>query len=261
MHSPLKKPGTLGEHDGVTNLVEQNVAKFERELFLMKKGEMEAHEQENLDRDICIDYLDIVAQSGQATDRGKVDGLTTSPDLKKSFLMQDSDLPLAPIRGPVTYQIVVEEYEDGSRYEGEKYLEKRHGKGTLVYGDNFKYKGEWNNDLMEGYGSLWKNDKLIYEGEWRHGLFHGKGTMFNHEVDDSEEFDGTDFMKLRGGWDRFDGNFLNGMKQGVGTIIFKDGSTFCGNFRNDVVHGFGSFFKNGVTKVGSWLRNRLETWL
>jgi len=44
------------------------------------------------------------------------------------------------------YQQVSEVYEDSTRYEGEKFLGKRHGKGTYYYQEGYKYEGEWEED-------------------------------------------------------------------------------------------------------------------
>ncbi len=58
---------------------------------------------------------------------------------------------------------VSEAYPDGSRYEGEKKEEKKHGKGKYWLVDGSYYEGEWRADRMEGRGSMFNKDsQLVY---------------------------------------------------------------------------------------------------
>lgn len=45
---------------------------------------------------------------------------------------------------------MIEVYENGAKYEGQKLNGKRHGKGTFYYNDGSKYVGDWAENKMHG---------------------------------------------------------------------------------------------------------------
>ena len=55
------------------------------------------------------------------------------------------------------------------------------------------------------------------------GLRHGFGV---YKIDDAT----------------YEGNWVEGRKEGKGKIIFKSGSIFEGEFKNDLKHGFGKMY-------------------
>lgn len=60
---------------------------------------------------------------------------------------------------------MVEEYQNGSKYEGYKSSGMRNGRGKFYYQEGSFYDGEWKNNNMHGYGRLYySNQKLAYEG-------------------------------------------------------------------------------------------------
>lgn len=44
--------------------------------------------------------------------------------------------------------------------------------------------------------------------------------------------------------EKYEGNFLNGEKDGKGKYTFQDGSIYEGNFKNDVPEGEGTIIKD-----------------
>lgn len=75
---------------------------------------------------------------------------------------------------------VIQEYENGSRYEGEKKGNQRHGKGKFYYQEGSYYDGEWKNNNMHGKGKLYyANGKVAYDGQWMLDQFHGQGKVNN----------------------------------------------------------------------------------
>jgi hypothetical protein len=74
---------------------------------------------------------------------------------------------------------MIEIYEDGSRYEGEKLNGLRHGSGTYDFGNKYRYIGGWETDEMSGFGTLSLDGKTVYEGEWKNNLFQGRGILHN----------------------------------------------------------------------------------
>ena len=64
-------------------------------------------------------------------------------------------------------QYVVELFKQGSRYEGDKCNNMRHGKGKFFYQDGGLYDGDWVCNKMTGFGRLYyQSGKLAYEGNW-----------------------------------------------------------------------------------------------
>jgi hypothetical protein len=77
---------------------------------------------------------------------------------------------------------VVEEYENGSRYEGEKMNGLRDGSGKFYYQEGSYYDGQWKKNNMHGFGKLYyPSHKLAYEGNWFMDQFHGHGKVYNDE--------------------------------------------------------------------------------
>lgn len=94
---------------------------------------------------------------------------------------------------------MIEEYENGSRYEGYKKNGMRNGRGKFYYQEGSFYDGEWRNNNMHGMGRLYySNGKLAYEGEWFTDQFHGRGKVYNDLPSPVEggSFDYKDFDEL-----------------------------------------------------------------
>lgn len=63
---------------------------------------------------------------------------------------------------------MIETFKQGSRYEGYKFQDMRHGEGKFFYQDGGMYDGSWNKNKMHGYGSLYyQSGKLAYQGMWK----------------------------------------------------------------------------------------------
>mgnify|MGYP000983889521 CR=1 FL=1 len=158
------------------------------------------------------------------------------------------------------YQYVIDEETGQGKYTGEKLQGKMHGKGVFSYKEGYKYDGEWKEGEMSGQGVLYFPDgRIMYEGEWEKGKFHGKGILHNRNpAIDEEIFDGLNFEHLGNRWVRYEGTFIEGRKNGTGSIILTNGCRFDGNFSNDVVRGQGSYTRaDGSVIVGCWKNNKL----
>lgn len=99
--------------------------------------------------------------------------------------------------------MTIDNYHDGSVYNGLALGKFRHGNGTLTYKDGSLYNGSWENDQMKGLGTFqyangdqlkgrWADNmlngdgvfvstekKFIYEGTFKNSLRHGQGTEEN----------------------------------------------------------------------------------
>jgi hypothetical protein len=62
-------------------------------------------------------------------------------------------------------------------YEGEYYMDKKHGYGVFNWESGNIYKGNYKEDERDGYGEMYWTDGSVYKGEWRRGCQHGFGKM------------------------------------------------------------------------------------
>lgn len=95
------------------------------------------------------------------------------------------------------------------------------GKGRFYFEDGSYYDGDWVEGKKQGHGILYYCDgnTKIYEGKWLNDKFSGQGILYNIF---SEEL-----------WVRYEGEFLEGVKNGKGILVMKNGKNQVGNFKNN----------------------------
>ncbi|EAR97851.1 kinase domain protein (macronuclear) [Tetrahymena thermophila SB210] len=159
---------------------------------------------------------------------------------------------------------VKEIYEDGSVYEGQVLNGLRDGQGTFTYSNQgAKYVGQWLKGNIEGYGILFFSDnRVAYEGQWRENKFNGNGVVYNENHSKRQSkivgFDYKSFDNIEEEWFKYDGNFVDDQKDGLGTLYLKNGEKFVGNFHKDAVNGNGAFYLiDGTIILGVWDNNNL----
>jgi len=152
---------------------------------------------------------------------------------------------------------LIEKYEDGSLYEGEANKKRqRHGRGVVIFTDGKRLEGEFKDGKIEGFATLYnKVGTVNYEGNFKNDQFHGQGTLHNENPQATEEqYDFKDFNKLGNNWKRYEGDFRQGKKQGVGNLHLANGERYYGEFKDDKVSGKGCFYlkdePNGI--AGEW---------
>lgn len=120
----------------------------------------------------------------------------------------------------------------------------RHGKGVFSYADGGVYDGEWKFGAMDGFGKLfYPNEKLAYEGLWKNNAFNGKGTVYNEDPLPLEgAFDFSNFDLVSEVWVKYEGEFSQDTKDGVGTLVLNNGEKYIGQFQKDMIHGRGAFY-------------------
>ena len=124
----------------------------------------------------------------------------------------------------------------------------RHGRGRFYYADGGMYDGDWKNGSMHGVGTLYyANGQVAYEGEWFEDQFHGRGVVYNENpIPLVAECDYKNFDGLGDHWVKYDGEFVNDIKEGLGMLHLSNGDRFEGEFRSDMIHGVGTYyFLNG----------------
>lgn len=157
-------------------------------------------------------------------------------------------------------EYVVEEYENGSRYEGEKVDNMRDGKGKFYYKEGSYYDGAWKNNNMHGFGKLYyPNHKLAYEGDWFIDQFHGHGKVYNDEPSPINGcFDYTNFDNIEEKWKFYEGTLVCDSKEGFGKLVLSNNEYYEGNFQGDRVSGEGKFVNMfGETVHGIWEDSKL----
>ena len=151
-------------------------------------------------------------------------------------------------------------YTDNSVYEGET-LEKPNGFGKIIKENGETYIGEFKNGSKIGNYSLVTSEGK-YEAEWTSdGLNFGKFTQnenlkyfgyFDHEY----QFSKWGALEKKGNF-YYEGEFLSGMFQGEGKIIFDNGDIYEGNFHQGKFHGEGKLkYSNGNFDEGIWINGK-----
>ena len=138
-------------------------------------------------------------------------------------------------------------YIDGSKYEGLFQNNYRHGYGEVYHTNGDFYKGDWYKDTIFGNGELFsKADKTNYVGEFANNEKNGYGVMTN--LSNKEKYEGNwvdsqksglgDFFYKNG--DVYKGNWSQNQKNGSGTLTHKkDLTVYKGNFIDDQISGKG----------------------
>ena len=126
------------------------------------------------------------------------------------------------------------------KHDGEE-----HCLGTITYSDGIKYVGEFKDRNPNGQGTeISADEEKIYVGNWKEGVKHGFGKQIEswNMIESNSEETKTEFRI--GEWK--DGEFFKG------TAIY-DGTTYVGEFKEDVFHGQGTYiWSDGNKYVGEW---------
>ena len=174
--------------------------------------------------------------------------------------------------------IYIGEFKDGEAYGVGKYTTKN---GNI-------YEGIWANNKLEGFGHITCDNKdQIYYGEMKKGSFDGIGELYNKNgILFKGEFKegkmdgiGTIYYKNQ---KQYFGQFKVGNKDGYGIMkwptlekyegswnndsfkfgeyYWPNGNFFLGNFQNDSVNGYGTFYNGalGTIETGTWKNGKRE---
>jgi hypothetical protein len=168
-----------------------------------------------------------------------------------------------------------------SRYEGQWVQGKREGDGTLYYDEKKKmsYSGQWDNGARHGQGTMVYKSGNKYSGSWEKNQKHGKGTM--SWIQARERYEGQWENDKQGGhgehlWmdsapnnkhhsgtqklmcNRYSGQFSDGMRHGLGTFSYANGSTYNGGWIENQKQGTGVFtFDDGSIYEGPFEKDRM----
>ena len=109
------------------------------------------------------------------------------------------------------------------------------GYGELYNKNGIKFSGEFKNGKMDGTGKTVYKNKKQYLGEFKEGNKIGYGIM---KWPTEERYEGL--------WENDTFKF--------GEYFWPNGNVFLGNFQNDSVNGFGTFYNGalGTIETGVW---------
>lgn len=158
---------------------------------------------------------------------------------------------------------------NGDIYVGHWISGKRHGHGTFTtYGSDKsvigRYTGDWKNSKRDGFGVQENYDRddesgtivtTVMEGCWKDNLFHGWGRLYKIDDTDPKVRDtGSDSLC-------YEGNWLEGARDGVGLAIFPNGDKFEGTWRKDKREGPGRYWYAETYRGlrGVWSQDILKT--
>lgn len=123
-----------------------------------------------------------------------------------------------------------------------------HGYGVCYYTDGVIFEGYFENDLRIGYGV--EIGGIVYRGFYKDDKYHGKGILsFANHIDYVGDFEGEDLFHGVGMLDRhleigayYVGQLRNGKQEGYGKLIYKDGTFYEGEWKDNIPHGKGAFY-------------------
>lgn len=136
------------------------------------------------------------------------------------------------------------QFNNQSIYIGQWFMQKRNGRGQLIYPDGSVYEGYWLNDTREGYGRFTDVSGDVYEGEWKDDSVHGRGkyTLKSGAYFLGEWVDNKQHGRGKEKWptgEIYEGEYRNGNKHGKGVFRSSDGSYYEGDFCEGKIEGQG----------------------
>ena len=166
-------------------------------------------------------------------------------------------------------------YKDGSKYMGDFKWGRFSGKGTFTWLDGVKYVGEFKNGKRHGQGTytwtdgtidngIWKKDKLVKRNKIEISIDKKESKKKEAKLvkkkltqtqSSSSECEGSPLeekklaSKLR--------KVVVEWRDCHGTLIYKDGSKYVGEFKDGKLSGQGTFtYKDGATYFGEFAKGK-----
>jgi hypothetical protein len=100
-----------------------------------------------------------------------------------------------------------------------------------------EYEGDIKDDLPHGKGK-WKRENTQYEGDFENGMKHGKGTIkfpqYQYEGDfTNNKIEGFGRQTFFDTGNVYEGQFVDGKRNGEFTLFYSNGATWKGEFKDD----------------------------
>ena len=164
------------------------------------------------------------------------------------------------------------QFNNNDVYEGE-YANGLNGKGTLTYSDGAVYKGNWNNNMRFSYGEMIFPFGITYKGNWSANEVDGTGEFYetgtqkrlasgNWKTEKTKDGD-LKFFNTDGYLichyvtkDFYYGHTRNGVYNGHGRLVYKNGAYYDGEFSDGKYNGNGHFYNSDKSEYdGEWKDN------
>ena len=167
---------------------------------------------------------------------------------------------------PNTFEEPVIRFHNGEIYKGYwNANNQRDGFGISINPDGEIYAGLWNNDQIGEYGAFFDNEGNYYKGKLTNGKGNGEGEIcisnkmkyIGNFIDDIPNGKGVMINLLDGS--EYNGNVINGKKEGRGVLKFKDGTLYEGEFKDDNFNGNGVLkYNNGRKYEGTFKNGKMD---
>lgn len=188
--------------------------------------------------------------------------LVTNPHSQSNMFFQNAIVPKPSIK--VEKEIIVHEFNDHRRDGSTEDISNRVRKVLQIAPEVIEieienvgvYEGTIRNNFMHGCGRLFDSKRrLFYEGEFAENNFEGLGVQYNFPEETVQVVSIGSGMTLPTAWIQFEGLFHNGLKTGLGTLLFADRSRFIGDFENGKANGYGRYIRGNEMIRGFWKNN------
>ena len=135
----------------------------------------------------------------------------------------------------------VQQWLDGSRYEGYFLNDKANIKGKLFHSNGDTYDGGWLDNKANGKGIYLHMGGEYYDGEWKDDKQNGKGK--------ETWIDGSSY----------EGDYVCGKRHGYGLFKWPDGSEYEGCFFENMFNGKGKYtWSDKREYIGEWEMNQMN---
>jgi hypothetical protein len=141
------------------------------------------------------------------------------------------------------------------QYDGHMVAGRIEGAGKLVVVATAKgwyaetREGEFEGGLLNGMGKLYEEQFLRYEGSFKDGVYDGEGTLYEHADRNVKK---EDLPTVTAGRVIYQGGLKNGSFHGRGTISWRSGNKFEGNFNLGKITNGRYSYANGNYYDATW---------
>ena len=166
-----------------------------------------------------------------------------------------------------TFEEPIIQFHNGDIYKGYwNTNNKRDGFGININSVGEIYMGLWDNDQIGSYGAFFDNEGNYYKGNLVNGKANGEGELVlfnkvkyigNFFVDDIPNGKGKMINLMDGS--EYEGDVVQGKKEGKGILKFKDGTVYEGEFKDDDFNGNGILkYNNGRKYEGNFKEGKMD---
>ncbi|KAL7544720.1 hypothetical protein ACHAWF_008087 [Thalassiosira exigua] len=162
---------------------------------------------------------------------GNVDAITKEPVYGRMTCAMEMETYEGPFRDGRRHGegAVCVKVDGGAKFLG-RYHEGQMHSGTLIVTRNlpsdFTYTGTFLDDDFHGIGTIVSQGGSIYQGQFARGQYHGLGTLRTACDEDDERGGAGDKLESV-----YTGDFFEGLFHGHGSLVYSDGSSFAGTWR------------------------------